>query len=140
MRSSVDFFNSYNCEKNYGALIRKNLEYEFHDSVVVGCTVEKADRISLVVELYSIYYPTQDLIRLTFSGIYNSEATINFVNRLIERANVRNCIAERIDSLHFDKEKISKDLDLYVVLDFDHYQPFTVHCKKLRIVKVEEIL
>ena len=116
---------------------KKELEYNFHDSVIVNCQPEKEDRFSMTVQLYEIFYPSKDLIHLTFSGIYNSEKTLRLTNQ-IHKENIQpDWNGTRVNSIEFDKNKSSKDLNLFILVDFDGYEPLTIHCKKLRIEKVD---
>ena len=50
-------------------------------------------------------------------------------------------ISKKQDKSQFEKsKKISKELDLYLFIDFDGYEPLRIHCKKLRIKKVDNTM
>lgn len=117
-------------------MIKRELEYNFHDSIVVNCQPEDEDRFSMTVQLYEIFYPSKDLIRLTFSGIYNKEKTLSLINQINDDNIEPNWNGTRVNSINYDNKKISKDLDLYLFVDFDGYESLRIHCKKLWIEKV----
>lgn len=118
-------------------MIKKELEYNFHDSVIVNCQPEKEDRFSMTVQLYEIFYPSKDLIHLTFSGIYNPEKTLRLINQINDEKLEPYWNGTRVNSINYDNKKIPKELDLYLFVDFDGYEPLRIHCKKLRIKKVD---
>ena len=121
-------------------MIKKDLEYNFHDSVIVNCQAEQVDRFSMTVQLYEIFYPSKHLINLTFSGIYNSEKTLRLVNQINDDKLEPDWNGTRVNSINYDNKKISKELDLYLFIDFDGYEPLRIHCKKLRIKKVDNTM
>ena len=116
-------------------MIHTKLEYKFHDSVILSCRSPKSGRIELVVKVYELFYPSADELTLTFSGIFNFETAIERILELNESATDQNWLGRRIDSLEFNDNKTSKDLDLHFVLEVDGYDPLPIHCKKLRITK-----
>ena len=118
-------------------MIKKELEYNFHDSIIVNCFSEKEDRFSMIVQLYEIFYPSKDWIRLTFSGIYNSEKTIRLINQIKDDNLELDWNGTRVNLIDYDNKKASKDLDLYLFVDFDGFKSLRIHCKKLRIEKVD---
>ena len=118
-------------------MIKKEVEYSFHDSVIVSCHSEKEDRFSMTVQLYEIFYPSKDMIRLTFSGIYNSEKTLRLINQINDENLEPDWNGTRVNYIDYDNKKISKELDLYLFVDFDGYESLRIHCKKLRIEKVD---
>ncbi|MDB3887382.1 hypothetical protein N9344_00350 [bacterium] len=117
-------------------MIKKEFGYNFHDSVVVSCEMEKLDRLILVVILYEIFYPTKEYLKLTISGIFNFEKVSELVDELNKDSHKLNRNGTRIDSLNYNADKISKDLDLNLLLSLDGYKQMNIHCKKLRIERV----
>ena len=117
-------------------MIKKELEYKFHDSVIVNCKLEKEDRFSMTVQLYEIFYPSKDLIRLTFSGIYNNEKTLRLINLINDDNLEPDWNGTRVNSINYDNKKASTDFDLYLFFDFDGYESLRIHCQKIRIEKV----
>ena len=118
-------------------MIKKELEYNFHDSVIVSCQPVKEGRFSVIVQLYEIFYPSKDLIQLTFSGVYNSEKTLRLINQINDENFEPDWNGTRVNSIDYDNNKISKELDLYLFVDFDGYESLRIHCRKLRIKKVD---
>lgn len=118
-------------------MIKKDLEYNFHDSVIINCFTEKEGRFTMTVQLYEIFYPSKDLVRLTFSGIYNSEKTLELINQINSDKIEPAWNGTKVNSINYDGQKTSKDLDLYLFVDFDGYESLQIHCKKLRIEKVD---
>lgn len=121
-------------------MLNKELEYNFHDSVVVNCFPEKPDRLNIAVQLYEIFYPSKDLIHLTFFGIYNTEKTFRLINQLNEDNLELDWNGTRVNSIAYDKKKISSASDLYFFIDFDGYESIRIHCKDLQIEKTANIL
>lgn len=87
--------------------------------------------------LYEIFYPTEDYLKLTFSGIFNDKKVKTHIDELNREPHEPNWNGTRIDMLNYNTKKISKDLDLNFVLDLDGYKRLYIHCKKLRIEKVD---
>ncbi|MFD2562905.1 hypothetical protein [Aquimarina rubra] len=116
-------------------MLKKELDYNFHDAIVVSCEMEKEDRLSLVVMLYEVFYLNKGYLKITFSGIFNSGKVNEFIYQLDKDAVEPNWNGTRIDNLNYHTKKISKDLDQNLVLNLDGYQPINIHCKKLRIEK-----
>lgn len=121
-------------------MLNKELEFNFHDSVVVNCFSETPDRLSITVQLYEIFYPSKDLILLTFSGIYNTEKTLRLINQMNEDSLELDWNGTRVNSIAYDKKKISSASDLYLFIDFDGYESIRIHCKDLQIIKTSNIL
>jgi hypothetical protein len=117
-------------------MIRKELEYNFHDSVVISCKMENVDRLNIEVMLYELFYPTKDNLKLTFSGIFNVEKVKTYMDELNRDSLEPNWNGTRINNLNFNNKKISKDLDLNLILNLDGYKPLGIHCKKLTIEKL----
>ena len=107
-------------------MINKELAYNFHDSVIVNCSFEKEGSFSLTVQLYEISYPLKDMIRLTFSGIFNSEKTLKLAAQINNNELEPGWNGTRVNSINYDNKKTSKDLDLYVFVDFDGYEPLNL--------------
>jgi len=114
-------------------MIRKELEYIFHDSVIVSCEMEVFNRLKIEVMLYEIFYPTKGNLKLTFSGIFNFEKVKAYIDELNQDSIAPNWNGSRIDNLNYNTKKISKDLDLNLILNLDGYKSLTIHCEKLRI-------
>ncbi len=114
-------------------MIRKTLDYNFHDAIVVSCQQEKEDRFSLTVQLYEVFYPEKEQVKITFSGVYNALSTSKFFNNLKEDNVESNWNGSRINSLDYDSKKTSKDLDVYIFMDIDGVDSIRIHCKKVRV-------
>ncbi len=117
-------------------MIKKELEYNFHDSVVVSCNMEKSDRMKMEVMLYDFSSQTKNYVSLTFSGIFNSEKVNAHIEELTTNSFEPTWNGTRIDDLSYHREKVSKERDQTLVLSVDGYEPLAIHCKKLRIEKI----
>jgi len=115
---------------------KKGLGYDFHDSVIINCKQEEKDRLILVLQLYETFYPSKDVVQLTFSGIFNSEKASKFITDLGKDNLELDWNGTRVNSIKYDSKKVSQDQDLYVFVDLDGHQPIRIHCEKLRIDKV----
>lgn len=60
----------------------RTLTYNFHDAIVVSCSVEPPNGLKLVVMLYEMLYPKKDHVQLIFGGINNFENVNQFVDCL----------------------------------------------------------
>ena len=121
-------------------MIKKELDYNFHDSAIVSCEMEKPDRLKLVVNLYEIFYPTKEYLKLTFSGIINYQKVNLLIDELNSDSLDRKWNGTRINNLNYNTKKISKDLDLNISLNLDGYERMNIHCKKIRIEKVDNTI
>ncbi len=118
-------------------MIRKEMEYNFHDAVVISCKPEKYNRFSLTLQLYEIYYPAKEMLKVTFSGVYNYDSVSMSFQELSVDGIDSDWNGSRIDTLEYDKNKTSKDLDLYIVIEIDGFKMRTIHCKKMSVQKVK---
>lgn len=115
---------------------KKKLEYNFHDSTIISCEQEKDDKFVLTLQLYEIFYPLKENVRILFSGVFNQDK----VSRLFEELKM-DCLepdwnGSRVNSLTYDSKKVSKDIDLYVFVDINGFEQIRIHCKKIRIEKI----
>lgn len=114
-------------------MIYKELPYHFHDSLLIDCQKEKENRFSLTLQLYELFYPSKDSVKLTLSGVFNTEKTTKWFEQLKAEQKEDQQTYFRVDTINYDTKKISKDLDLYLFVAVDGAAPITIHCKKIRI-------
>ena len=113
------------------------LEYNFHDAVIVRCEFSQPDRFTLCVELYEIFYPGKQQVIITFFGIFNGETVSQLSQRLNESIDEEDdWIGARINSLKIDEKKSSKENELYFFLDIDWFDPIRIHCQRISSAEI----
>ena len=117
-------------------MIKKELEYNFHDSTIISCEQQKEDRFVLTLQLYEIFYPLKENVRIIFSGVFNHDKVSRLFKKLKINYSEPDWNGSRVNSLTYDSKKVSKDLDLYLFVDIDGFEQIRIHCKKLRIEKI----
>ena len=117
-------------------MIKKELEYNFHDSTIISCEQEKDDRFVLTLQLYEIFYPLKDKVRIVFSGVFNQDKVSRLFKELKMDYLEPDWNGSRVNLLTYDSKKVSKDLDLYLFVDIDGFEQIRIHCKKIRIEKI----
>ncbi len=118
-----------------------NLSYTFHDAIVLSYEQETINRFSLIVQLNKVYYPSEETVKLTFSGVFNEISMHRFISKLQEctEDSSNNILGLRVDSIQYDSKKISKTDDLYFFINIDWIDPVKIHCKKFHITRVKKM-
>ncbi|MEM9835790.1 MAG: hypothetical protein AAF828_04780 [Bacteroidota bacterium] len=114
-------------------MLHKKLNYSFHDATLISAEMEKEDRLLIHLRLDGMTYPDHDPLSLTFSGILNAGEVKDYFRAIESYAHQPGWHGTRIDDLDYAPDRISKTLDLYLILALDGYPPLVIHCKKLRI-------
>lgn len=117
---------------------KTELEYSFHDSVIISCSQQSEDHWLLKLQLYAIPYPQKDIVQLSFSGIYNAQAVTKLIQSVIEDQLEPEWNGTRINVLQFDTKKASQTSNLYFFLDVDGFSPLRIHCRNFSIEKLPE--
>jgi len=111
----------------------QDLQYDFHDAVVVRCDYTQGSLV-LLIELYEVFYPKREKIQLTFSGVLNSATITRLAAALHANQDPLDVeLGWRINNLQYNTRKRSTDADLHFFLDIDNFAPVSIHCKRLDI-------
>ncbi|MCG8577447.1 MAG: hypothetical protein MI810_21375 [Flavobacteriales bacterium] len=108
------------------------LNYNFHDATLVKCEISRNNQLQLTVQLYEIYYPNKELIKLTFSEVFNIEKVSKLVVKLKAEALNDDWNGTRINTIQFDTKRTSTNQNLFLFLDLDWYEPIRIHCKRIK--------
>ena len=111
------------------------LEYEYHDANLVSVSYSPRHEASLVFDLYPIFYADKPTVTLRFGGIFNHESTAKFVASVNDDAHDPDCYLTRCNVIQIDTKKPSKDGDIFVFVDLDHYGQIRIHCQNLSELK-----
>jgi hypothetical protein len=104
-----------------------NVKYNYHDSYIEGIEISD-NNVSLSIFLYSLTYPDTPKVRVNISGILNFESVKKYFQAILEEADPGEEIGCRVEAMHFDEKKESKENDLYIFLKTDWKGAIRVHC------------
>ncbi len=112
------------------------LEYDYHDASLVSLSCGPRREATFVFDLYPIFYPDKRTISLRFGGILNNDSVAKYVaNVTADAADDPDAYLARCDDIQLDAKKPSKDGDIYVFLELDHFGPLRIHCQHLSELK-----
>jgi hypothetical protein len=92
---------------------------------------------SIIIDLYSIFYPENPRIVLRFGGVFNFNKLETYLVELLAEA-ADEYIGCRIDAFQYDTKKVSKEDDLWFFFETDWRGPIRVHCSKMSMTVVEQ--
>lgn len=113
------------------------LEYNLHDAVVLTTEFEEVGRMTLHIRLYKIYYPEEPTVKLTISGIVNTNEVKAFGNEITKQSGKRGWLGYRIDAFkRVDEQRTEADW-VQLWLSVDHLKPLRIRCRKYHFSKVD---
>jgi hypothetical protein len=115
----------------------KELEYNFHDSIIISCEEKGNNQFVLVVKLYETLNQSKGTLKIVFYDVFNHVKLLDLFNSLIEDNLEPYWNGTRINSLHYDSKKISGDSNLYIFLHIDGFKPMRIHCKDMMICTLD---
>ena len=117
------------------------IEYNYHDSIIQRINISES-QVQLDIQLYPLQYPTLPIIKLEIIDIYNFEKVSSyFQNILIESEKDEDegyGIGCRIDSIHFNQNKVSIDQHLHMIISTDWCGPIKIHSQLVRETLLKE--
>ena len=107
------------------------IPYNFHDSLILGATLEYSE-LSLNVQLYSSYYPDAPMVTVHFRDVFNVETVAAYMDRMREGADSESNLAT-IYRLTLDEKKVSTKNDAIVFLQTE-VGHIRIHCRAVDVI------
>ena len=117
--------------------MKPEIVYNLHDSSIVSISTGPRKEASIIIDLYSIYYPEKPRIVLRFGGVFNFDKIKTYFEDIIAEADDE-YIGCRIDDFQYDTRKESKENDLWLFLETDWSGPIRIHCSKISMTVIEQ--
>jgi hypothetical protein len=117
-------------------MTKPEVQYDLHDSTIVGVSTGPQREVVVTIDLYPIFYLNKPRVRLRFGGIENFDAVQRYMDSIRQEADDE-YIGCRIDAFHYDTKKESRSGDYWFFFQTAWCGPVRIHCSHMSMTELQ---